>query len=310
MAEYVIAADVGGTNIRAAAVDRNGGIHGRVSAKTPREGTRADLVESIGSIAEELAANTAAADFGLAIPALIDYENKRISRSPNLPQLEGSEFAKEIQERSGLNVIFENDATAAAIGEHWLGASKGAENAVCITLGTGVGGGLILNGKAYSGVDGTAGEIGHVCVEPDGPPCGCGSNGCLEQFASATAIVRMTNEGMTNHPESKLNSIENISAKDVFDAGVEGDRLAVEVYTVAGRYLGIVIAGLVNVLNPEVVVIAGGVSAAFELFIDETRSEVRKRAFQQPAERVKIVRGALGNNAGILGAARQAFTRN
>ena len=309
MAEYVIAADVGGTNIRAAAVDEGGGIHGRTSAKTPREGTRGELVECIASIARELAEKTTATDFGLAIPALIDYENELISKSPNLPQLEGSEFAKEITERSGLNVIFENDATAAAIGEHWLGASKGAMNAFCITLGTGVGGGLILNGKAFRGVDGTAGEIGHVCVEPDGPPCGCGSNGCLEQFASATAIVRMANEGLANYPESPLTSIDSFSAKDVFEAGIKGDRLAVEVYATAGRYLGIAIAGLVNVLNLEVVVIAGGVSAAFDLFIGETRSEVRKRAFQQPAERVNIVRGALGNNAGILGAARQAFAR-
>ncbi|NOT47499.1 MAG: ROK family protein, partial [Acidobacteria bacterium] len=160
------------------------------------------------------------------------------------------------------------------------------------------------------GPDGTAGEIGHICVEPLGPPCGCGSNGCLEQFSSASAIVRMANELSGDYPDSSLIKIYGgFNALNVYGHGMEGDPLCVEVFRRAGVYLGIALAGLINVLNPEAIVIGGGAAEGWDLFIGATRAEIRKRAFREPAERAKIVRASLGNDAGIVGAAFLAFQK-
>lgn len=312
MSDYVLAADLGGTNMRAAVVDSDGKLLHRIQAETPGEEGFDAIVAEIVRIARYCISQVSLADriisFGLAVPAIIDFENAKISKSPNIPALNCSNLAADVSSKIGLPVILENDATAAGVGEHWLGASQGFDNAICVTLGTGVGGGLILDGKVLRGADGTAGEIGHICVEPFGHPCGCGSQGCLEQYASATAVVRLAKEKLSEFPDSKLNKIGDFSAQDVFDAGIQGDKLAIVVFSEAGFYLGIVLAGLINLLNPGVIVIAGGASAGWDLFIGELREQVSKRAFQQPAERVKIVRGKLGDDAGILGVARLAFS--
>ncbi|MEO5860355.1 MAG: ROK family protein, partial [Pyrinomonadaceae bacterium] len=197
----------------------------------------------------------------------------------------------------------ENDANSAAVGERWKGAAKGVRNSIHVTLGTGVGGGIIIDGTLVRGIDGTAGEIGHIAVEPEGYPCGCGSRGCVEQYASATAIVRIAKELMPKYPETELRSNLELTPLDVFESGIAGDRLSLEVFRVAGTYLGIALGGLVNVLNPEAIVIGGGVAAGWDLFIEPLQSEILRRAFQQPGERVKLMRSELGDDAGILGAA-------
>jgi glucokinase len=166
---------------------------------------------------------------------------------------------------------------------------------------------LIFNGEIYHGVDGSAGEIGHICVEPDGVPCGCGSNGCLEQYASATAIVRIAREMSAEFPGSPLSGLPELTALDLFTAARKGDMLASEAFRSVARYLGIALAGLVNVLNPEMIVIAGGMAAGWELLTDNVRAELEKRAFREPAERAKLVPAKLGDDAGILGAARLAY---
>jgi glucokinase len=170
-------------------------------------------------------------------------------------------------------------------------------------LGTGVGGGIIIDGILLRGVDGTAGEIGHIAVEPEGYPCGCGSRGCVEQYASATAIVRIAKELMPQFPETLLRSNLELTPLDVYEAGIQGDRLSLEVFRLSGTYLGIALGGLVNVLNPEAIVVGGGVSAGWALFIEHLESEIKRRAFPHPAERVKLMRSKLGDDAGILGAA-------
>lgn len=311
MVERVLAADVGGTNIRVGIVDRDGRIRSRDEADTPSNGTPDEIADAVSSLAlhlmQEHDAENELTSFGLAIPGIIDFSSNRISNSPNLPQLNGNAFAAIVAAKIGLNVFLENDATAAAIGEHYFGAAKNAANVICVTLGTGVGGGLIINGEAFSGADGTAGEVGHICVEPDGPPCGCGSRGCLEQFASATAIVRIANERLTSNSGSTLVRSSELSAKDIFNAAVAADSVAVSVFNTVGYYLGIAFADLVNVLNPEIIVVTGGASDAWRMFIGPAVAEMKKRAFQQPAERVKIVRGELGGDAGILGAAKRTF---
>ena len=214
----------------------------------------------------------------------------RIFSSPNLPELNGYDLADELAARLDIDVTLENDATAAAVGEHWLGASRGFAHSICVTLGTGVGGGIILNGEPVRGPDGTAGEIGHICVEPLGVPCGCGSIGCVEQYSSATAIARIANELRCKYPESAIAGYDEVDALTVFTMGMAGDDLCREVFRRAGTYLGIALAGLINVLNPEVIVIGGGAADGWELFIGHLRSEIEKRAFQQPAERARIVR--------------------
>ena len=308
MSKKVIGIDLGGSNIRAAIVEPDGSIDGRVYVPTPKTLDAGQMADMVAKLVDELQGQNGASSIGLAIAAVVDAKRNRIVTSPNLSQLNDFDFAKELGGRAGLDVVLENDATAAAIGEHWLGAGKGSENMICVTLGTGVGGGLIIEGEPVYGADGNAGEIGHICLDADGPPCGCGSNGCLEQYSSGTAIVRLTRELLANSPESSLRSHLEFTSQDVSAAAMQGDRAATEAFKIAGKRLGMALAGLVNLLNPEVIVIAGGVANSWDLFIGAAREELAKRAFQQPAERVKIVRGTLGDDAGVLGAAKRAFS--
>jgi glucokinase len=313
MAEYVLAADIGGTNVRVALVDAEGRILLREEADTPKRESAIEISDLISAVANRIlhegSRHRPVRAFGLAIPAIIDYSRGSVLESPNLPSLNGFEIGPYVAKKTGLPVKMENDATAATIGEHWLGAGQGANNVIGVTLGTGVGGGIILNGKVFHGVDGTAGEVGHICVEPEGPLCGCGSHGCVEQFASATAIVRQAKERLPETQSSPLNVLQDFTAEDVYNAAKDGDKISKEVFEIAGYYLGIALAGLVNVLNPDVIFIAGGASSAWEMFIGPTLEQVEKRAFQRPAERVKIVRGQLGDDAGILGAAKTVVAR-
>ena len=307
MEKVFIAADLGGTNLRMAAVDCAGTIVSRNRMSTPSDGNAEEIVSALLSIIEEfrreLSEEYEFAGFGAAVPAIVNSHAGIILRSPNLPELNDLNFEARFSSELGIPVVLENDANAAAVGERWKGAAQGVQNSIHVTLGTGVAGGIIIDGALVRGVDGTAGEIGHVAVEPEGHPCGCGSRGCVEQYASATAIVRLAKEMMAHFPESELRSNLELTPLDVFKAGLQGDRLSLEVFNVAGTYLGIALGGLVNVLNPEVIVIGGGVAAGWDLFIEPLQSEILRRAFPHPGERVKLVRSELGDDAGVLGAA-------
>ena len=309
--EYVLAGDVGGTNLRIAAVSTDGKLLCQVSDSTPRDGTTADVVEAISDACEacisEVGSGVKPAAFGLALAALVNPRQGLILSSPNIPILNNLPLAKALSERLNLDVVLENDATAAAIGEHWLGSSRKAESSIFVTLGTGIGGGLILDGRTYRGIDGTAGEVGHIVVEPDGEPCGCGSRGCVEQYGSATAIVRIARELAQRNSDSPLGRVNDLEAKDVYDSAVGGDAVALETFRIMGRYLGIALSSLVDVLNPELIVIGGGAAAGWDLFIEHVRSEIRSRAFRHPADRVQIVKASLGEGAGVFGAARVAL---
>lgn len=308
MTQKVIGVDLGGTNIRAGLVDESGEIAKRSYAKTPRTGSASETVDAVVNLIRSINDSDAAVKkVGIAAASVIDFQDLRKSMWPNLPQLQGHDLAGEIANGTGLSVTIENDANAAAIGEHWKGAAKGARHVVGVTLGTGVGGGIIANGEILRGASGSAGEIGHICVEPDGVPCGCGSTGCLEQYSSATAIVRMTKEVLASFPESSLHSKLEFEAKDVFETALAGDLAGIRVFEQAGRYLGIAFAAIVNLLNPEVIVIMGGLAGGWSLLSQSAQEELQKRAFQQAVERVNIVRGVLGDDAGILGAAKLTF---
>jgi glucokinase len=312
MGVEVLAVDLGGTNLRMAVVAENGHIEHRERCSTPHLNSPQAIVEAIAGMAELCHKRSSTGEriaiLGAAVPAILNLAEEKIDRAPNLPMLDGVPFRLLLQKALGINVILENDATAAAIGEHWLGASRECESSICVTLGTGVGGGIMLDGRPVRGPDGTAGEIGHICVEPNGHPCGCGSWGCIEQYASATAVVRMASELIAEHGSS-LSSTKPFTAKDVYEAAKQGDKAAIATLQRMGSYLGLTLAGLVNSLNPEAIVIAGGMSAAWDMFIDETRGQITKRAFRVPALRVKLVRAELGDDAGILGVASLAHAR-
>ena len=309
--DYVLAADVGGTNLRIAAVSKTGELLEQSSVATPRDGGAVEVVEAIARAAETCLSgfgeNRRPAAFGLAVAALVNPREGLILSSPNLPVLNDLPLARDLTDRLNINVVLENDATAAAIGEHWLGSSRAAESSIFVTLGTGIGGGLILDGRTYRGIDGTAGEVGHIVVEPDVEPCGCGSRGCVEQYASGTAIARIARDLLQENSESSLAGVRDLDAKDVAEAAEGGDAVALETFRVMGRYLGIALSSLVDVLNPELVVIGGGAARSWDLFIDHVRSEIRSRSFRHPAERVQIVQASLGEGAGIFGAARVAL---
>lgn len=315
--DLVCAVDLGGTNLRAANIDRAGRIHERVQASTPETDKAEEIVNAIAAAVGRCGVDCVKSGaqiqaISVVVPGSVQVETGLVVNAPNVSSLQGFQLSTALEEVLGRPVLLENDANAAALGEMWQGAARGCQTIVCLTLGTGVGGGIILNGRLWRGADGTAGEIGHTTVEPfGGIECRCGNTGCLEVYASATAIVRMTREALAQHPSSLLHSIaaDDLTSEKICSAAIAGDGLALEVFRRVGVYLGIAMANLVNILNPEMIVIGGGVSAAWDLFAGHARSEVLNRAFPVPAQRCRIERAKCGDDAGLIGAAWLGFER-
>jgi len=304
--KLIFAADLGGTHLRAATVDQKGRIHSRFKQNTPQVKDAHAIVDAIVSAVREFQKAAEISAVSLVVPGTVKVDEGAVVKAPNLPCLDGFPLAAALTDELGLPAILENDANAAAVGEMWQGAAVGCKTIICVTLGTGVGGGIILDGKLWRGVDSSAAEIGHMCVDPfGGVACTCGSRGCLEVFASATAIVRMTREASPRFPDSVLQGVEDQTAEMIFEAGQQGDELALEIFRRMGVYLGIGLANLINILNPEIIVVGGGVVNGWELFEKHMHQQVEERAF--PLLRVKIVRAKCGDDAGLLGAARLAF---
>jgi glucokinase len=310
MNEIVLAADLGGTNLRMAAVDRDGNILYRTKRATPRDRAQ-DIVTAIIESANECRENVGKIgnikSIGVAVPSGINYENGLIIKAPNVPCLDDFRMSAAISSELNLQVVLENDANAYAIGEQTFGAAKGFSSAIAVTLGTGVGGGIILDNKILRGIDGMAGEIGHITVEPFGVSCACGGRGCVEKYSSATAIVRLTHELENQYPKSSLQNKSRLTSADIYNAGTHGDELALEVFRQMGFYLGIALASLINCLNPEVIVIGGGASAGWNLFINHVNEQVKTRSYRVSGERAKIVKAICDDDAGILGVAKLAF---
>lgn len=312
MNRIVLACDLGGTNLRMAAVGPDGTVLSRTRTSTPKSPDPRELMSVILQASETCSKEIAGlevAAVAVAVPATVNFEKGMTLKAPNLPCLDGFAMREALEEAFKVPAILENDANAAAVGESWLGASKDLKDSITVTLGTGVGGGIMVNGGVLRGVDGTAGEIGHICIEPDGAQCGCGSRGCVEQYASATAIVRMASEFSSTFPDSVINRKEGFTSEQVYEAGRSGDPLALAVFEKMGKYLGIAVADLINIFNPQAVVIGGGAAQAWELFIGHVREQVRFRAFSEPAERALLVKAVLGDDAGIVGVSKLAFDR-
>ena len=309
--DIILGMDLGGTNLRMAAIDRDGRILYRTRRETPQTENANQIVQLIVDAAAECEQSVKergeVTAIAAAVPGTVNVAKGIVLKAPNLSVLNGFCLSEALENKINLSCLLENDANAAAIGENWLGASKGFANSICVTLGTGVGGGIIVDGKILRGIDGTAGEIGHICVEPFGVWCGCGSRGCLEQYSSATAVLRLTRELGKQYPKSELTRKNLLTSLEIYKAGKSGDKLALEVFRQKGFYLGIALAGLINVLNPEVIVIGGGAAAGWDLFVPQMIEQIRTRAYREPAERAKIIPAQLGDDAGVLGAARLAF---
>lgn len=298
--------------MRAAAVSRNGEIIHRLKEKTPQSDNANDIVQSIISSAKSLMDDNSQHEIkslSVVVPGTVQVEKGMVVKAPNLPCLDRFRLAAALEGEINLPVIIENDANAAAVGEMWRGAARGMKTIICVTLGTGVGGGIILNGQLWRGIDGSAGEIGHIGVDTFGPPCGCGSLGCIEVFSSATAIVRMTRELYARYPNSPLNDVKDLTAEKVYLCGEKSDELAIEVFRRVGFYLGVGLASMINVINPEMIVIGGGVANGWNLFSQHLQEQIQERAFSEPARRAKIVKAAYGDDAGLLGATFLAFEK-
>ncbi len=318
MEDFIVGIDLGGTNFRLAAVNLEGTVgdrmHCPVESARGKEAVLGDLVSSIQALAKNQRSTRGnMLAVGLGAPGLIRSEEGIVAESPNLPGWIDFDIRTPVEAALGIPLAIENDANCFALGEFWLGAAQGIRDFCALTLGTGVGGGIILNGEIWRGADGMAGEVGHMIIETDGRPCKCGSHGCLEQYASATAIRRFALEALESHGKTLLRDLrknaEELTAQDVFEAAKKRDELALEIFRKMGHFLGIGLTNLINLLNVDRIVLGGKVSGAWEFFIHETERTVTERAFKIPARRAKIVKSLLGDNGGILGAAYLALKK-
>jgi len=305
----VFAVDLGGTHLRAALVDDTGTILKQLKQETPKGDSADCIINALANAAEQWGdEKQRVVATSIMVPGAVDSDKAVVLQAPNLPSLVNFGLKAALEQRLGWPVFLENDANAAAVGEMWLGAARGCRDVMSVTLGTGVGGGVILDGKLWRGSHGSAGEIGHTTVDPfSGVKCKCGNTGCLEMFASASAIVRMTRENLSLFPKTSLTSDE-LTAERVYKAGLEGDELALAIFKRFGMYLGIGLANIINLIDPEIIVITGGAANGWDLFATEMYRQVEERAFRTTAQQVRIARAECGDNAGLLGAARLAQT--
>jgi len=298
--EYSIGLDLGGTNLRAAAIDKTGTVLDKIAGATNfiagREAVLADMVSAIQTLRDKHGA-AGLAGIGAGVPGFIRLKDGFITSSNNLPYFENYPLRDQIEQKLGTRVILENDANAAALGEKWMGAGRAYDDLVLLTLGTGVGGGIISGGKVLRGYVGMAGELGHITVVPNGNPCGCGNQGCLEKHASATAVVAMGH---------MMHLGENLTSKSICDiamrADVDGER-ARAIWRTMGESLGVAMAMLVNTFNFPLYLLSGGMLPAWEFFAPRMMEVTRARSYTFRATDTKIEKATLGSEAGLIGAA-------
>lgn len=319
MSELIVGVDLGGTNTKTAVVTRDRRVLAKDSRPSQAEGgpdaVMRVMVESIDAALKQAGASRSdvlAAGFGA--PGPMNWQTGIVYCPPNLPGWKDVPLAAEMQKRLGFPCFVDNDANVACYGEFWLGAGQGAENVVLLTLGTGVGGGIIVFGQLLRGIDGTAGEIGHLKVMRGGRLCGCGSRGCLEAYGSVTGMVRTAVEGIDQGRQTVLiemakGDISKITGKTISEAVAAGDEFATWVMTETATWLGLGISSIVNLLNPEKVILSGGMIAAGEALFEPIRATVKANSFEVPARRAKIVPAGLGADSGVIGAAGVALAR-
>ncbi len=286
MPDFSIGVDLGGTNLRIAAISTDGQLLEKITLGVKvalgRDHVIGEMCDAIHRLTEQYRGSGRFVGAGIGVPGIIDMETGMMRKSANLPGWSDYPVRDEIERRLGARVFLDNDAKVAALGEKWLGAGRGVDNMAMITLGTGIGGAIILNGKIFYGMNGMAGEFGHVTVEPDGVPCGCGNHGCAERYASATAVVRMAREAIASGKRPawpRLPTPTPSSAPVRFTISrFRETRSAQRIFHRFGEVLGILLAGLINVLNLDMFVIGGGVVSAWDAFAPQMFAELRERS--------------------------------
>jgi len=334
MPDYSIGVDMGGTNLRIAAITTEGQLLEKITLGVKvalgRDYVIGEMCEAIRRLTEQYRGTCRFVGAGIGVPGIIDVEKCMMRMSANLPGWSDYPVRDEIERRLGARVFLDNDANVAALGEKWLGAGRDADNLAMLTLGTGIGGAIVLNGKIFYGMSGMAGEFGHVTIEPNGVPCGCGNHGCAERYASATAVVRMAREAIDSGRAPELakaaSSDAEFSAKSVYNLALQGNVDAQRIFQRFGEALGMLMADLVNILDLDMFVIGGGVVSAWDAFAPTMFAELRERSLVYAAsapddppgkkegasaqianysrKKTIITQALLGSDAGLYGAAR------
>lgn len=304
-----IGLDVGGTKVAGLLVDAEGQVLGRASADTPAADAEATM-KTIFGVAEDLRTSGQPVAIGIGAAGMVDFAAGKMRWAPNLAWRE-LPIRDRVSQEISLPCIVDNDANAAAWGEHRFGAARGYRHVLMVTVGTGIGGGIVADGAPFRGAHGFAAEIGHVIVEPGGPECGCGNRGCWEQVASGRALDRLGRLAVETRPTSAIAQLagdDEVTGHHVAEAAMQGDPIATGIFAEVGRRLGEGIAGLVNILDPEAVVVGGGVAEAGELLLEPARSAFLA-SVEAPDHRpeVPLLPAALGNDAGAIGAAALAL---
>lgn len=307
---YTIGIDVGGTKVLGGVVDENGKVIATARKDTPRQGGSA-LTQTIADIARELMQSHNVESVGVSAAGFVSSDRKTMLATPNIADWNGINLDEELTKLIGLDVIIENDANAAAWGEAKFGAGRNQDHMMMLTVGTGIGGGVVVNGALYRGAFGIAAEFGHMRVVPDGHLCGCGARGCFEQYASGNALLRHAREAISASPEIARNllsrgdgSVEGLTGKAITDAARDGDPVALAAFNTTGQWLGAGIATLSVILDPACVVIGGGVIDAGEILLKPTREALeRTMPFAGKHPYPQIIAAELGNEAGLVGVA-------
>lgn len=305
MKKYVIGVDLGGTKIYSALVDFNGNIIKEKVVNTEAQNGSEKIINNIEDTIKfvlEGVSKEEVSGIGIGSPGPLDIKNGIILEPPNLP-FKNFNIVEKLENSFALPVFLDNDANAATQGEFLFGAGNGTENMLFITISTGIGGGAIINGKIYRGSTSNGAEIGHTTINPNGPRCGCGNNGCIERLASGTAIMKRGREAVETNVVTSLRGYNNITTKDVFSEYYKGDRVAKEIIDEALDYLGVFVANMANSFDPDMIVLGGGVINGGDIVLDRVREVVKVRALKIVGENVKIVKSTLGGKAGVLGAA-------
>ena len=307
---YTIGVDVGGTKVLGGVVDESGTVVKTARRDTPREGGSA-LTQAIADVAKELMAEFTIDSVGVSAAGFVSSDRKTMLATPNIAGWNGVDLDYQLTSLIGLPVVIENDANAAAWGEARFGAGRGKRHMLMLTVGTGIGGGIVVNGELYRGAFGTAAEIGHIRVVPEGHLCGCGARGCFEQYGSGNALMRHAREAIAASPDIARNilargdgTLEGLTGKAITDAARDGDAVALAAFNTTAQWLGAGIATLSVILDPECVVIGGGVIDAGDILLEPTRAAmVRYMPFAGKHPYPEIIGAQLGNEAGLVGVA-------
>lgn len=308
--KYKIGVDVGGTNVKIALIDKEGNIVYSNTVPTRAEMgyeyTISNIKQAIYDLMKETKTSKDVIEgIGFGFPGQVDCDNGIVRIAPNIPGWVNVPIASIIEEEFGITTKIDNDVRCAALGELNFGAGKGCKNLICITVGTGIGSGLIVNGKLVRGASNAAGEIGHIKLQiHDGPICGCGDSGCLEALASGPSIVAMAEEYIKGGKSTKYRELANpeITPYVVAEAAKQGDNVAKKIYEIIGEYIGVGLSSVVNLLNPEKIVIGGGVADAGDLLFEPIIRTIKHRAMPIQGSAVEVVKAELGNTAGVIGA--------